>query len=96
VGRYDNTIPTRFLAPIDCSKIPAPDPIFQNIPVPDPSEAKARVITESAFVNVFGAQESIPCEADCRWSQANGFWNQSGRQSQANIGDGGFFLRLFF
>ncbi len=22
-GRYDNTIPTRFLAPIDCSKIPA-------------------------------------------------------------------------
>jgi hypothetical protein len=23
VGRYDNPIPTRFLAPIDCSKIPA-------------------------------------------------------------------------
>ncbi len=22
-GRYDNTIPTRFLAPIDCSRIPA-------------------------------------------------------------------------
>jgi hypothetical protein len=22
-GRYDNPIPTRFLAPIDCSKIPA-------------------------------------------------------------------------
>ncbi len=23
-GRYDNPIPTQFLAPIDCSKIPAP------------------------------------------------------------------------
>ncbi len=23
VGRYDNPIPTRFLVPIDCSKIPA-------------------------------------------------------------------------
>ncbi len=22
-GRYDNTIPTRFLAPLDCSEIPA-------------------------------------------------------------------------
>jgi hypothetical protein len=24
-GRYDNPIPTRFLVPIDCLKIPAPD-----------------------------------------------------------------------
>ncbi len=24
-GRYDNPIPTRFLAPIDCLKIPAQD-----------------------------------------------------------------------
>jgi hypothetical protein len=33
-GRYDNPIPTRFLAPIDCSKIPAqyyiPSPLFFN------------------------------------------------------------------
>ncbi len=37
VGRYDNPIPPRFLAPIDCSKIP-----------------------ETVFVNVYGAQKSIP------------------------------------
>jgi hypothetical protein len=24
-GRYDNPVPTRFLAPIDCSKIPSLD-----------------------------------------------------------------------
>jgi hypothetical protein len=26
-GRYDNPIPSRFLAPIDCSKIPALEPL---------------------------------------------------------------------
>jgi hypothetical protein len=36
-GWYDNPIPTRFLAPIDCLKIPEP-----------------------VFLNVYGAQESIP------------------------------------
>jgi hypothetical protein len=30
-GWYDNPIPTRFLAPIDCFKIPAPEPEFVNI-----------------------------------------------------------------
>jgi hypothetical protein len=29
VGRYDNPIPTRFLAPIDCLKIPAQFPKAQ-------------------------------------------------------------------
>jgi hypothetical protein len=30
-GRYDNSVPIRFLAPIDCSKIPALNLyIFQN------------------------------------------------------------------
>jgi hypothetical protein len=28
-GRYENPIPTRFLAPIDCSKIPKPE--FVNV-----------------------------------------------------------------
>jgi hypothetical protein len=31
VGRYDNPIPTRFLAPIDCSKIPAQELIQRNL-----------------------------------------------------------------
>jgi hypothetical protein len=34
-GRYDNTIPTQFLAPIDCLKIPAQsafsDPILKFV-----------------------------------------------------------------
>ncbi len=30
-GRYDNPIPTRFLAPIDCLKIPA---LFLGPPLP--------------------------------------------------------------
>jgi hypothetical protein len=31
VGRYDNPIPSRFLAPIDCSKIPAQGLNFRTI-----------------------------------------------------------------
>ncbi len=30
VGRYDNPIPTRFLAPIDCLKIPAQYSMFER------------------------------------------------------------------
>jgi hypothetical protein len=29
-GQYDNPIPTRFLAPLDCLKIPAQDSFFHN------------------------------------------------------------------
>ncbi len=45
-GQYDNPIPTRFLAPIDWFKIPALAGRYDN---PEP-----------VFVNVYGAQESIP------------------------------------
>jgi hypothetical protein len=30
--RYDNSVPTRFLAPIDCSKIPAPSTEYNYSP----------------------------------------------------------------
>ncbi len=42
-GRYDNPIPTRFLAPIDCSKIPA------QIPNPDPLTYSKHCSTFSAY-----------------------------------------------
>jgi hypothetical protein len=35
-GRYDNSIPTRFLAPIECLKIPALGPMDQ-IPIKTPN-----------------------------------------------------------
>jgi hypothetical protein len=43
-GQYDNPIPTRFLAPIDCLKIPAQG---------------SQLGPETEFVNFIGAQESI-------------------------------------
>jgi hypothetical protein len=37
-GRYDNSIPTRFLAPLDCSKIPAQE----KPPVPPEANIQLR------------------------------------------------------
>ncbi len=68
VGRYDNPITTRFLAPIDCSKIQA---LFNIQKLKKENNKKKswgkgrrytfeRETAETVFLNFEGAQESIP------------------------------------
>jgi hypothetical protein len=51
-GRYDNPIPNRFQAPIDCLKIPALDPVANN------NKAEGRYFVLLPFFKAEGSQNS--------------------------------------
>ncbi len=65
-GRYDNTIPTRFLAPIDCSKIPAQYCNQLNSPAP----------SANFLLYVWQILDFLPVLANRGWTNRKRSWKK--------------------
>ncbi len=87
-GWYDNPIPPRFLAPIDCLKFPAQVPNLNLKTIPESSSNPDRSSTLSQHCSPelalrYSWRVSVSCRADETWARPRGpSWPSSGRRGR--------------